>query len=131
VHARHTPVGGLNSFRAPRFSLETPLRSQKMENLKKEWINGFRITWRVFLLFFFVGAIYQIGKGFAMLAGELVGNESVIAWMLGIYALLCVMLFPLIVSYVSYSVGLKAEVYDFSFSKRMKKRKCESGSEEH
>jgi hypothetical protein len=98
-----------------------------MENLKKEWINGLRITWRVFLLFFFVGAIYQIGKAFAMLAAELVGNESVIAWMLGIYALLCVILFPLIVSYVSYSVGLKTEVYDFSFSKRMKKRRREPG----
>jgi hypothetical protein len=93
-----------------------------MEKLKKEWIQGLRITWRVFLLFFFVGGIYQIGKALAMLTAELIGNESIVGVFLGIFALLCIALFPLIVSYVSYSVGLTADSYDFAFSKRLKKR---------
>ncbi|CAA6678635.1 MULTISPECIES: hypothetical protein [unclassified Lentimonas] len=100
-----------------------------MENLKREWINGLRIIWRVFLLFFFVGGIYQIGKAFAMLTAELVSKESIVSWFLGIFGLLWVvslpLVFPLIVSYVSRSVGLTAEVYDFAFSKRIKKKRRE------
>jgi hypothetical protein len=96
-----------------------------MKNFKREWINGLRIICRVFLLFFFVGGIYRIGKAFAMLTAEFIESESVIAWMLGTYALLSVALFPLIVSFVSEAVSLKAESLDRPFSKLMKGKKRE------
>ena len=96
-----------------------------MEKLKKEWINGIRIAWRLMLLGFFVTVTYQFGAIAATLLAGAIGVESVAEWFIGIYAILSLMLLPVVISYMADNVGLKAEVYDFSFTKRMKKRRRE------
>ncbi len=100
-----------------------------MEKLKKEWINGIRISWRLFLLFFMVLVIYQFGAFAATLLSEAIGVESVKEWFLGIFGILCIILFPVIVSYMADNVGIKAEVYDFPFAKRMKKRRVSQSTQ--
>lgn len=93
-----------------------------MEQLKKQWINGIRISWRLFLLFFMVTVTYQFGAFGATLLSELIGVESLKEWFMGLFAIACIILFPVVVSYMADNVGLKAEVYDFSFTKRVKKK---------
>ena len=78
--------------------------------------------WRLFLLGFFVSTTYQLGAIAAKLLAGAIGIESVSEWFIGIYAILSIILLPVIISYMADSVGLKVEVYDFSFSKRMKKK---------
>jgi hypothetical protein len=102
-----------------------------MEKLKKGWINGIRISWRLFLLFFMVNVTYQFGAFGATLLSELIGVESLKEWFLGIFGILCIIFFPVIVSYMADNVGLKAEVYDFSFSKRMKKRRVNQSEQDN
>ena len=93
-----------------------------MEQLKKQWINGIRISWRLFLLFFMVTVTYQFGAFGATLLSELIGVESLKEWFMGLFAIASIILFPVVVSYMADNVGLKAEVYDFSFTKRVKKK---------
>ena len=100
-----------------------------MEKLKKEWINGIRISWRLFLLFFMVLVTYQFSAFAATLLSEVIGVDSVKEWFLGIFGILCIIFFPVIVSYMADNVGLKAEVYDFSFSKRIKKRRVNQSTQ--
>ena len=71
----------------------------------------------------FVTVTYQFGAIAATLLAGAIGVESVAEWFIGIYAILSLILLPVVISYMADNVGLKAEVYDFSFSKRMKKRR--------
>ena len=83
------------------------------------------VAWGFF--FFFVTVTYQFGAIAATLLAGAIGVESVAEWFIGIYATLSLILLPVVISYMADNVGLKAEVYDFSFSKRMKKRRREPG----
>jgi hypothetical protein len=98
-----------------------------MTKLKREWINGIQILWRVFLLFFAVSVTYEFGLDGVTFVSEAIGFEPAKKSFLQIVGLLCIISLPVIVSYISNRIGLKAGVFDFSLSKRMKNNGREPG----
>lgn len=94
-----------------------------MEGFKKQWLAGIRLLWRLFLLLFFVGGFFKIWNAFILLLGHTIENESFLVLLSGTNLILHIILFPLAVCFVADAVGIKADVFNFELSKRIKEKK--------